>query len=85
MPDKFECWKCGACCRLVGFKAPELDRGDKACIHLTEDNLCEIYEDRPDFCHLNPSRDPKEQTAWCKLQEANWPEYVEQLKKLARG
>jgi Fe-S-cluster containining protein len=68
----------------VGFKAPELDRGDKACIHLTEDNLCEIYEDRPDFCRLNPLRPVEEQTKWCKLQEANYPKYVAQLEKLAR-
>ena len=68
---------------MAGFHAPELDRGDYGCIHLTEDNLCEIYKDRPDFCRLNPNRPVAEQTAWCKLMEANWPEYVNQLERLA--
>ena len=75
----FECWKCGACCRFVGFKRPDLDRGDKACIHLTEENTCAIYEVRPDICRLDSSRDPKDQEKWCKLQEANWQKYVKTL------
>ena len=29
------------------------DRGDGACEHLTEDNLCSIYENRPDFCNVD--------------------------------
>ena len=29
------------------------DRGDGACGHLTEDNLCSIYENRPDFCNVD--------------------------------
>lgn len=75
----FECWGCGACCRFAGFKDPALDRGDKACIHLLEDNSCAIYEDRPDFCRLNPDTPVEVQTKVCQLQEANWPEYVEIL------
>lgn len=75
----FKCWQCGACCRFIGFKIPEFDRGDKACIHLTEENTCAIYKERPEVCRLDPSRDPKDQEKWCKLQEANWERYVKML------
>jgi Fe-S-cluster containining protein len=64
---------------MAGFNHPELDRGDGACINLTEDNLCSIYEDRPDFCRLNPKRPAAEQEKWCKLMEANWPTYLQGL------
>lgn len=49
----FECDKCGLCCRRVG-RFPfmkEYDRGDGVCKHLTDDNLCAIYEDRPEVCN----------------------------------
>lgn len=61
------------------FKAPELDRGDGACIHLTDDNQCSIYDDRPDFCRLDPNRPETEQTALCKLQDKNWEKYLQGL------
>ena len=64
---------------MAGFNHPELDRGDGACINLTKDNLCSIYETRPDFCRLNPLRPEEEQTKWCKLMEANWPTYLKML------
>jgi len=64
---------------MAGLNHPELDRGDGACKHLTEDNLCSIYEDRPDFCRLNPKRPATEQEKWCKLIEANWERYLEIL------
>lgn len=64
---------------MAGFNHPELDRGDGACINLTEDNLCSIYEDRPDFCRLDPKRPAAEQEKWCKLIEANWERYLEIL------
>lgn len=45
------CENCKAyCCRVIGKIIPEFDRGDCACIHLTEDNKCEIYENRPLIC-----------------------------------
>ena len=28
------------------------DRGDGVCRHLKEDNLCEIYDSRPDICNV---------------------------------
>ena len=50
---KFECDKCGICCKLLKG-IPQLaafDRGDGVCIHL-KDNLCSIYESRPDICNV---------------------------------
>lgn len=81
----FKCWKCGACCRFVGLIARDLDRGDRACIHLQEDMSCAIYDLRPDFCRLDPERPESEQEKWCKLQEANWPKYLEALERVDRN
>ena len=46
----FQCDKCGACCIAI---TPDLDRGDGICKHLTPENLCDIYEDRPTFCRVD--------------------------------
>ena len=44
-----ECYKCGTCCT-----APDISTLNKPpnqrCEHLTEDNLCGIYETRPEVC-----------------------------------
>lgn len=50
----FPCNGCGCCCRQLK-NVPELsnfDRGDGTCIHL-KDNLCMIYETRPDICRVS--------------------------------
>ena len=47
---KWQCTKCGACCRYAGDLNWDHDRGDGACKHLTDENLCEVYEDRPLIC-----------------------------------
>lgn len=56
MPSsRFECDRCGLCCRLIG-NVPQLrhfDRGDGVCVHLTEGNLCDIYETRPEVCSVD--------------------------------
>lgn len=51
----FPCTKCGACCRRAGqFPGfPEPVDEDGVCVHLTENNECGIYEDRPDVCRIN--------------------------------
>lgn len=36
----FDCSKCGACCRKVN------------CVHITDDNLCSIYDTRPVECDV---------------------------------
>ena len=38
---KFKCEKCGTCCRSV------------KCEHLTDDNLCKIYDTRPTICRVD--------------------------------
>ena len=50
----FHCDKCGLCCRSLAF-VPQLaafDRGDGVCRYLAENNLCEIYDARPDICNV---------------------------------
>lgn len=48
----FLCVACGECCRHIQSFPPakSLDRGDGICLHL-KNNLCEIYQDRPDYCN----------------------------------
>lgn len=49
-----KCENCKAyCCRKIGLLDPSLDRGDGACKHLTKDNKCEIYENRPLICNTD--------------------------------
>jgi Fe-S-cluster containining protein len=50
----FKCDCCGLCCRSLK-KVPALrnfDRGDGVCINLGDDNLCRIYNDRPEICNV---------------------------------
>ena len=49
---KFQCSQCGACCRRAGKSGMRPDRGDGACIHLTKENLCAIYDTRPELCNM---------------------------------
>lgn len=49
-----DCKHCKAyCCRRIGLLRPDLDRGDLACIHLTDDYKCDIYEHRPLICNTD--------------------------------
>lgn len=61
---KFECDKCGLCCRCLkdnpnvkDTPLERFDRGDGVCIHLTPDNLCDIYEHRPLVCNVDKQYD----------------------------
>ena len=50
----FQCDRCGLCCRLIGG-IPQLsafNRGDGVCCHLTDGNLCGIYDSRPEICSV---------------------------------
>jgi Fe-S-cluster containining protein len=49
----FLCSSCGACCRRAGKLGLMPQREDGACIYLTKDNKCSIYETRPDVCRVN--------------------------------
>ena len=49
----YDCKRCGMCCRRVDL-VPGMElynRGDGVCKHLQDDNLCAIYEKRPDLCN----------------------------------
>ena len=51
---RFRCDRCGICCRSIGG-IPQLrqyDRGDGVCCHLTDANLCDMYESRPEVCNV---------------------------------
>ena len=50
--SEFLCSKCGACCRIAGEQGFMPQRGDGACLYLTEENLCEIYDKRPELCNV---------------------------------
>ena len=49
----FECDKCGLCCRHIDLipQIKEFDTGNGRCIHLSENNLCRIYPDKPEICN----------------------------------
>ncbi len=44
-----ECTRCGACCVAPDIAALDKPLGVR-CPHLQADNLCGIYEDRPQIC-----------------------------------
>jgi len=44
-----ECTKCGACCVAPDIAALGKPLGVR-CEHLTADNLCAIYQNRPKIC-----------------------------------
>ncbi|MFP2931959.1 YkgJ family cysteine cluster protein [Pyxidicoccus sp. 3LG] len=44
-----ECTRCGACCVAPDIAALDKPLGLR-CPHLTEDNLCGVYERRPEVC-----------------------------------
>lgn len=73
MEKPFNCWNCTACCRLCN-KIEELkqyDRGDGTCVNLTDDNLCSIYENRPEICNTKRMYEKK----WKLVM--SWDKYVE--------
>ncbi|WNG60884.1 YkgJ family cysteine cluster protein [Archangium gephyra] len=44
-----ECTRCGACCVAPDIAALDKPLGVR-CPHLTADNLCAVYDRRPDVC-----------------------------------
>lgn len=44
-----DCSRCGACCVAPDIAALDKPLGLR-CPHLREDNLCAVYENRPDVC-----------------------------------
>lgn len=56
---KWNCIKCGACCSHVtplvnSGKLPKSFQGEHGkCSNLGNDNLCTIYDSRPDICRID--------------------------------
>ena len=51
----WHCTQCGHCCKIMHL-VPELthlDRGDSVCVHLSEENQCNIYDTRPERCRIS--------------------------------
>jgi uncharacterized protein len=44
-----ECSRCGACCVAPDISSLGKPLGQR-CEHLTADNLCAVYQDRPRIC-----------------------------------
>ena len=49
---EFLCTQCGICCRKAGELGLMPSQGDGSCIHLNDDNQCDIYDDRPTICNV---------------------------------
>ena len=51
----FPCEKCGICCKHINLipQLKQFDSGNGRCIHLMDNNLCAIYENRPDICNVD--------------------------------
>lgn len=62
----FPCDKCGTCCKHIDLipQLNEYDNGKGRCIHLMTNNLCDIYENRPDICNIE------------KMYELNYSKYM---------
>ena len=48
MSDK--CKRCGKCCFLRILVMGVIINTSEKCKHLTKDNLCDVYNNRPNWC-----------------------------------
>lgn len=76
MSEAFPCTGCGACCRSIlrSEKTSALDRGDGTCRYLDDkENLCIIYENRPDICNIQNSYEKsyKSLISWSEFVDLN--------------
>jgi len=50
----WQCTSCGACCKDVSWCLPQWTLEDgKRCKYLLDNNLCSIYDTRPDICRMD--------------------------------
>lgn len=45
-----KCLRCAKCCYLSFFDKGKIVKTSTKCPYLTKDNLCSIYDHRPDWC-----------------------------------
>lgn len=71
----FPCTSCGACCRRAGLIESWVASGyaepGGPCKFLTNDNLCAIYETRPDCCRMDATYEQMPEGA-----KLGWQNYV---------
>lgn len=71
----------GACCKRINLETREVEQ----CSHLTEENLCDIYEERPIACRIAEYNSPVMTALHCRLCRASIatgtpvPELLERL------
>lgn len=55
----FPCERCGICCKHIDLilQLKQFDSGSGRCIHLMNNNLCAIYDNRPDICNIEKMYD----------------------------
>jgi Fe-S-cluster containining protein len=53
MPDPISCFQCGTCCIAPDISTLGKGVGER-CAHLTDDQTCGIYPDRPTVCRDYP-------------------------------
>lgn len=55
----FPCKKCGLCCKHLELipQLADYDLGNGRCVHLLDNNLCAIYENRPEICSVSKMYD----------------------------
>jgi len=60
--EKFPCSGCGACCKRIGlvlnqfremYNFPYNAKEDGSCEMLDENNMCKVYDNRPEICSLD--------------------------------
>lgn len=58
MSNRFQCDKCGLCCRNLHLSSlyADLDDGTGKCMYL-QGNLCSIYDIRPIICRIDDCYD----------------------------
>lgn len=83
---EFKCSRCGACCRTVGLieEAKFLDRGDGVCKYLDKNNLCMIYDFRPEICRVDKMyKRYKNKMTWDEYLELSY-ESCDKLRELEK-
>lgn len=63
-----ECTRCGACCVAPDIAALDKPLGLR-CPHLTSENLCAVYDRRPEICRSYQADELCEQIAAPTLEE----------------
>ena len=53
----------GACCKRINLKTRKVEQ----CSHLTDENMCDIYDDRPIACRIDEYNSPAMTALHCRV------------------